>query len=99
MPLVVRWPGRVAAGEKSDEPVCLIDWMGTLASILEPQLTPEHLAMEFDQLSDTTFFAEVLPKTSEGSWANILQQKFLYEVDRLTLDRALAYNEEDLLIY
>lgn len=48
VPLVVRWPGRVAAGEKSDEPVCLIDWMGTLASILELELPDDSAEDSFD---------------------------------------------------
>jgi arylsulfatase A-like enzyme len=38
IPLIVRWPARVAAGTTSDELVCLTDLMATCADILGKQL-------------------------------------------------------------
>lgn len=39
VPMIVRWPGVVAAGSRSDQLVCLTDWMATLAEIVV-QLLP-----------------------------------------------------------
>ena len=33
VPLVVRWPGRIAGGGVSDEPLCLVDMLATIASL------------------------------------------------------------------
>ncbi|WP_374018874.1 arylsulfatase [Paenibacillus thiaminolyticus] len=33
VPLLVRWPARIAAGTVSDEPVCLVDFMATAADV------------------------------------------------------------------
>jgi len=38
VPLVVRWPGKIAAGTQSDQMVCLTDFFATCAEILEAQL-------------------------------------------------------------
>jgi len=41
VPFLVRWPGHVAAGSRSDQHVCLTDWMATLAEIVEQPLPPD----------------------------------------------------------
>jgi arylsulfatase A-like enzyme len=38
MPLVVRWPGHVAAGSSSDATICFTDVMATLAELLQIEL-------------------------------------------------------------
>lgn len=38
MPLVVRWPGRVAAGTRSDQTVCFTDLMATFADVVGKKL-------------------------------------------------------------
>ncbi|MDE0623771.1 MAG: arylsulfatase [Bryobacterales bacterium] len=43
VPLIVRWPGTVAAGSTSDETVCLTDLMATLAAYFGSDL-PENAA-------------------------------------------------------
>jgi arylsulfatase A-like enzyme len=40
VPFIVRWPGRIPAGSRCDETVCLTDLMATFASILESPLPP-----------------------------------------------------------
>ena len=42
-PLIMRWPGRVAAGEAVDEVVSYLDYFPTLASVAGAQI-PAHLA-------------------------------------------------------
>ncbi len=37
-PFVARWPGIIAAGSESDKPVCLVDFMATVAAILDSPL-------------------------------------------------------------
>lgn len=37
-PLIVRWPGRVAAGSKSDRLISLVDFMATCADLLQVKL-------------------------------------------------------------
>lgn len=41
IPLIVRWPEVIPAGGRSDELVCLCDFMATMADILETELPPE----------------------------------------------------------
>ena len=41
IPFIVRWPGKVAAGSKSDALVCQIDLMATCAELLSVKLPPE----------------------------------------------------------
>ncbi len=41
IPMVVKWPGYVAAGSRSSQTVCLNDWMATCADILQERL-PEN---------------------------------------------------------
>ncbi|MCG3148196.1 MAG: Arylsulfatase [Verrucomicrobiae bacterium] len=41
IPLIIRWPRRLAAGAVCDEPVCLIDLLATCADILQEKL-PDH---------------------------------------------------------
>ena len=53
----------------------------SLASILEPQLSPEHLAAEFDQMCETPFVMDVMPKTAD----NCLMNQFLTDVEQITL--------------
>ena len=38
IPLLVRWPAEIAAGSASDETVCLVDLLATMAEILDCQL-------------------------------------------------------------
>lgn len=33
VPLVVRWPGMIGPGQRSDELVSLTDWLGTIAEV------------------------------------------------------------------
>ena len=40
IPMIVRWPGRVESGSRSDETVCHTDLMATLAEILGHDLPP-----------------------------------------------------------
>jgi len=41
IPLLVRWPERIKAQSVSDEPVCLVDFMATMAEIIGARL-PDH---------------------------------------------------------
>ena len=41
VPLVVRWPGTVKPGSRSDQLVCLTDWMATCAAMLGATLPDE----------------------------------------------------------
>ncbi len=54
MPLVVRWPGRVAAASRSDQLVCFTDLLATLAEILDVPLPPEAGADSFSFLPALT---------------------------------------------
>jgi arylsulfatase A-like enzyme len=42
-PFIARWPDQIPAGSTSDAPVCLVDFMATVAAILNVEL-PEHAA-------------------------------------------------------
>ena len=57
VPLVVRWPGRIAADARCGETVCLVDWMATLASILGLEL-PDDAAEDSFDLSPALFGRE-----------------------------------------
>ncbi len=48
VPFIVRWPGKVAAGETSDELVSQIDIMGTLASIVDFELPADAAEDSYD---------------------------------------------------
>ena len=50
IPFVVRWPGEVAAGSRSDQTVCLCDIMATCAGIVEAQLPNDAAEDSFDIL-------------------------------------------------
>lgn len=41
IPLLVRWPERIQAGSISDEPVCLVDFMATMADIVNAKLSDD----------------------------------------------------------
>jgi arylsulfatase A-like enzyme len=41
VPMIVRWPGVVAAGSRTEQLVCLTDWMATLAEIVGQSLPAE----------------------------------------------------------
>jgi arylsulfatase A-like enzyme len=43
IPFIVRWPGRVKAGSKSEQTICLTDFMRTAADILQVKL-PDNAA-------------------------------------------------------
>ena len=38
VPFVARWPGRIPAGSVSDETICLVDFMATVAALLDVDL-------------------------------------------------------------
>lgn len=40
VPLIVRWPGTVEAGSRSDQTVCLTDFFATFADMLEQDIAP-----------------------------------------------------------
>lgn len=44
VPFIVRWPGRVKAGESSDQLVCLNDFMATAAEITGGEKLPDNAA-------------------------------------------------------
>jgi len=41
VPFLVRWPGKVAAGSRSDQLLCLTDLMATCADLLDAKLPPD----------------------------------------------------------
>lgn len=43
VPMIARWPGKVAAGSTSDQTVCLTDIMATCAAVVDAEL-PNHAA-------------------------------------------------------
>ncbi len=56
VPMIVRWPGHVAAGTASSEPVCLTDLMATFAEVTGfslPNNTAEDSASLLDTLKGT----------------------------------------------
>ncbi|MFN0111940.1 MAG: sulfatase family protein [Blastocatellia bacterium] len=46
VPYLVRWPGKVAAGSVSDEPLSLVDTYATLSALLGEKLPAKELAAE-----------------------------------------------------
>lgn len=50
VPFIVRWPGQVAPGSVSDEPVCLTDVMATLAAAIGFPLPDDAAEDSFDLL-------------------------------------------------
>lgn len=52
VPLVVRWPGEVAAGSTNRQIVCLVDWMATIAGIVGHKL-PDGAAEDSYDLGPT----------------------------------------------
>jgi arylsulfatase A-like enzyme len=48
VPFIVRWPGKIAAGSVSKEPICLVDWMATAAAITEAKLPDDAAEDSFD---------------------------------------------------
>ncbi len=50
VPLIVRWPGKIAAGSTSDQTVCLTDIMATCASITGAALPDSSAQDSFDIL-------------------------------------------------
>ena len=59
VPMIVRWPGHVAAGTASDEPVCLTDLMATFAAVTDYSL-PNNAA------EDSASLLDVLHGTQQG---------------------------------
>ena len=43
VPFIARWPGRIQAGAVSDETMCHVDFMATVAALLDAKL-PDHAA-------------------------------------------------------
>ncbi len=50
VPLIVRWPGRVPPGTRSDELVCLADTVATVAAVLGHELGPDDAPDSFNIL-------------------------------------------------
>ncbi len=48
VPLIVRWPGRVAASTNSNQPIILVDWMRTIASLVGHELRTNQAPDSFD---------------------------------------------------
>jgi arylsulfatase A-like enzyme len=48
VPLIVRWPGKIAAGTTSDHPVILTDWMRTFANLVQYELPNNAAEDSFD---------------------------------------------------
>jgi arylsulfatase A-like enzyme len=48
VPFVARWPGKIAAGSTSKEPICLVDWMATAAAITGAKLPDNAAEDSFD---------------------------------------------------
>jgi arylsulfatase A-like enzyme len=46
VPYIVRWPGKVAAGTVSDEPLSLVDTFATLSALLGEKMPPKQQAAE-----------------------------------------------------
>ncbi len=50
VPMVVRWPSKIAAGSKSDQLVCLTDLFATCAELLDVELSPDAAPDSFSFL-------------------------------------------------
>ncbi len=50
VPLIARWPGKIAPGTTTDQTVCLTDFMATFASMLEVTLPSNAAEDSFDLL-------------------------------------------------
>ena len=50
VPFVARWPGRIAAGSRSDRTVCLTDFMATFAALTGARLPADSAEDSFDML-------------------------------------------------
>lgn len=48
IPLIVRWPGVIPAGSTSNETVCLVDWMATLAKLTGYSLSDNSAEDSYD---------------------------------------------------
>ena len=56
VPMIVRWPGKTPAGKKSNELICHVDFMATLAAVIDVPLPTNAAPDSFNQLS--TFVSE-----------------------------------------
>jgi arylsulfatase A-like enzyme len=45
-PFIVRWPGKVPAATVSDEPICLVDTLATIAAVVGAKLPPPEQGAE-----------------------------------------------------
>jgi arylsulfatase A-like enzyme len=75
VPLLVRWPGKVAAGSTSDQTVCLTDVMATCAAIVDARLPNEAAEDSF------SFLPALLGQTTDGP----VRQYTLHQTIRLAL--------------
>ncbi len=48
VPFIARWPGRIPAGETSDEPIILTDLMRTIAGLVDHELPQDAAEDSFD---------------------------------------------------
>ena len=48
VPFIARWPGRIDAGQTSDEPIVLTDLMRTIANVIEHELPQDAAEDSFD---------------------------------------------------
>ena len=76
MPLIVRWPGRVAAGSVSTQTICFTDFLATFASMLGVALPADAGPDSFDLLpelvgeqpADQPIRTSLVIRSSAGSW-------------------------------
>lgn len=64
VPLIVRWPGKAAAGRVSDATVCLTDIMATCAAVTGTQLPANAAEDSFSFLPALTGISDGLPQRS-----------------------------------
>lgn len=67
IPMIVRWPGKVAEGEQSDALISQVDWMQSLASLIDARM-PLGSAPDSRQQLDALIGADkaVAPWVSRG---------------------------------
>ncbi len=75
MPLIVKWPGKVAPHSESDQLLCFTDLMATFAAITQTEMPEDAGPDSFDLLPVLTGQAEasarqsLLMQTASGMWA------------------------------
>ena len=76
IPLLVRWPEQISAQSVSDEPVCLVDFMATVAEIIGARLpdhagedSVSHLPVWQGQLLDQPVREAIVHHSIDGSFS------------------------------